>query len=243
MNNPSGPQGAGNAPPPGAGAPVGENLGNPPDGEGGGGGAGGGAGAPVGGAPGAFAPPGFASLIKDGKTITINGTIVGADKAQVDFTLSRKEHGQHMPFVVEIIQVTNGKFQVTAPAEYAEPFYVSAVVDAKGDGPTPDDKGGLLAEPLTLNQEDLNIEITITDSSSWQKKLPWFRGEALPPSGAQPMAPAQNPNEKPPLPEGAAAPEGGPAAGTPPGGPEVVPISDEEKARREAEKQASGEKG
>jgi hypothetical protein len=204
MQSPEGQQGPSNGSLPGAPA-GGPAAGGPPEGA---------AAGTAGGAGGAFAPPGFASLVKDGKTITISGVVTNATKAQVDFTIAKKERGQYMPFVVEVVQVTDGKFSVTAPATYDEPFYVSAVVDAKGDGPTPDDKGGMLAEPLKLEGKDVNITLAISDKEDWEDKVPWTRPDDAP--GAQGGAGGPPPGVH----NAANVPTGGPPNGGPPPGRE-----------------------
>jgi hypothetical protein len=133
------------------------------------------AGSPGGGPVGASAPPGFASLIKDGKTITIKGVITNATRAQVDFTLAKKDHDRVTPSVVEVIKTTDGTFSVTAPASYPDPFYVSAMVDAKGDGPTPDDEGTMLPEPIVLAGKDIDLTLEIGANKDWETKVPWTR--------------------------------------------------------------------
>ena len=51
--------------------------------------------------------------------------------------------------------------------------------DLTGDGPTDDDLIGGIREPLTLNEESLTIDITLSDDHDWLENLPWYsKGEA-----------------------------------------------------------------
>jgi hypothetical protein len=170
-----------------------------------------------------MAIPGFASVIKDNKTITIRGSLKGASKGQVEFTVARKDKDGYIPFPLEIVQVTDGRFEITAPAGYQEPIYVSAIVDTKGDGPTPDDKGGMLPEPITIGDADLDIAIDIVDTPpEARKKLPWYRGDGIPspsgpPDGGKPEAQSKTGAQGGNPPPGGQGPKDAPPPGAQPG--------------------------
>lgn len=177
-----------------------------------------GEGAPMGGPP-----PGFASLVTDGKTVTISGTVKGATKAQIDFTTITERDGQKFPSVIEVVQTTDGTFKVSAPASYAGEIWVTATVDAAGDGPTPDDKGGIAASAVQLNGKDVTVDVTISDDADWFKKLPWY---VEPSAGMTPGAPPSAAPADGAAPAGGAPSAGGgappagaaPAGGAPPAG-------------------------
>ncbi|MFZ5477192.1 MAG: hypothetical protein ACOZNI_10495, partial [Myxococcota bacterium] len=122
-------------------------------------------------------PPGLASLIADGKTVTIKGTVKGAKKAQVDFTQVKEQDGQKLPDVIEVIQITDGTFTVTAPATYDKDIWITAVVDSKGDGPTEDDWSGVAPAPVRLAGKDVIVEIPVGASNEWLKKMPWYQAD------------------------------------------------------------------
>jgi hypothetical protein len=157
----------------------------------------------------------FASIIGDGPTVTISGTVKGAKVAQVDFTIAKEMDGHKMPELLQVVKVTDGTFSVKAPANYDQPIYISAVSDTNGDGLNPDDPSGCAAEPVKLAGKDVKLEISISADSSWVKKMPWYSADMAPP---QPVGAggAAAPGGAPPAAPGGAAPDG--AAPAAPGG-------------------------
>jgi hypothetical protein len=140
----------------------------------------------------------LAALAEGGATVKIRGTLKGGTKAQVDFTAVTETNGQKVPEILQIVQVTDGTFEVEAPATYDREIWVSASVDEKGDGITPDDPGGLAEKPVKLAGKDVTVEIKI--GKEWATKLPWSMGE--PPAGGMPPGGAA----VPPPPDAAATP-------------------------------------
>lgn len=208
---PVGTPGAEGGPPPGG------EGGPPPGGEAGAEGVPAGEGAPPpegGAAPGPFvpepgaggvtppAPPvGLSSLVKDGKTITITGKLVGATEAQVDVQTVRADGAKSSPELLEIIKVTDGTFSIKAPATYDRPLYLTAQVHGP-DGSKPSELAGA-ADPIKLEGKDISVEIKLTTGPEWLKKLPWGEGGMKPVGGAPPPPPDKLGSQ--------------PAGGTPPG--------------------------
>lgn len=122
-------------------------------------------------------PPGLASLIQGGKSVSITGTLKGATTAHVDIAAAATS-GEPHPDVLEVIDVTNGTFTVKAPATYARDLYITAVVSS--GAPSPTDPGGMVG-PITLAGKDVAVDITVSKDDAWRKKLPWY-----PPGGAPP---------------------------------------------------------
>lgn len=115
------------------------------------------------------------SLAKGGATVKIRGTLKGATKAQVDFTAVTDLDGQKAPEILQIVQVTDGTFEVEAPATFDREIYITASADEKGDGISPDDPGGMAA-PVQLTGSDVTVEITVGTDGVWMKSLPWSMG-------------------------------------------------------------------
>ncbi len=193
---------------------------------------------PDGSTPGAgapFKPAGFASLITDGKTVTITGKLIGAQTAQIDFTAIKEVEGTATPEVIEIVNATDGTFTVTAPATYDREIYVTAVSTQADKGPSPEDPGGMAAAPIKLAGVDVTVEVTVSKDPDWMKKLPWYReGAPLPPDAgalegggaggvpAPPPTPGADGSTPSAVPGTQATP---PAAGTPPAGGAPAPAA------------------
>lgn len=174
-------------------------------------------------------PAGFASLIAGGKSVTLSGTVKGQTVAQVEFAHLVERQGQKVPEVVEVVKITDGKFSVQVPATYEPGIFVSAVVDKKGDGPSPDDLTGGNTKPVKLAGKDETIEITVATGNAWMKDLPWTDptapdpgGREAPGGGAMGVGPAGPPpaggRTPPPPPEGG-TPAAPPSGATPPSAP------------------------
>lgn len=171
-------------------------------------------------------PPGLASLIKDGKSVTISGTIEGAKEVQVDFTAVDESSGTPRPKALEILKVTDGKFSVKAPATYEATIYVTAIQDATGNGPTADDvQGG--GNAVKLDGKDVTVTIKMGEMTAEAKKLfsappemPAGNSQPPPPEGAAPTPPGPDMPAAGTAPAGGAPPAGGaaPAGGAPAAG-------------------------
>ena len=123
-------------------------------------------------APGGAPPPGELPSFELGDTtITISGTVAGADKGQVDFLVIEEEDGVKRPRVLHVAQLEAGAFEVTAPATWEDPIYVSTLVDETGDGPDPTDPEGGLEAPITLAGTDLTLELTLEHVPTWLEAL------------------------------------------------------------------------
>lgn len=166
-------------------------------------------------APASSVVPGFASLITDGKSITLSGTLKGAKKAQIDFVMVNDQGGVMSPSVVEIAQTTDGTFSVKAPASLSKPLYVIVNVDKAGDGPSPGDAIAF-TEVSKIEGKDITLSIDATGTTGIESKLPWAgqappaplmdaAGAAIPPSAGGPGAPKDPPlatDGKAPVPPG-----------------------------------------
>ncbi len=178
-------------------------------------------------APAPPTPPGLASLVKNGATVTVSGTLEGAKKAQIDFqfyTKAGKEESVSAPENIEIVQVTDGTFSVKAPATSDRDLYITATAK-QGDQPASTDPVGFVG-PLKLAGKDLAVTIKLLPNGV--AKHPWFReggpplGGALPPTDG--AAPPPNGTAPPaggaaPTPDGKAAPTPTPAVPPTPAAP------------------------
>lgn len=152
-----------------------------------------------------------------GATVKVVVTVTGAKEGQVDF-MHLGEDGA--PKVIHVEQYKgDGALEITAPANYADALYVSAVEygdDGKiGQG----DKVGAYPDAVRLADQDLNIVIELGKTASWFKGV-----EATPPEGVgTPPAPPPPGGEggAPATPDGAAPPA--PSDGAPPAPPAGTP--------------------
>lgn len=133
--------------------------------------------------------PGLASLVKDGKTVAVSGTIKGATKAFVDFAEVKEIDGQKAPSLIQQVAVTDGSFKVDAPANYAGDIYLIATIDTDGNGPSPNDQ--MAVKLLKLGAEPVTLELTPVDAAAATKSLPWAMGAgaAPPPNPGAAVAP------------------------------------------------------
>ena len=123
-----------------------------------------------------FKPAGLASLIKDGKSVTLSGTITGLKVAQLDITAVKTVDGQVVPEVLEIVRVTDGTFSVKAPATFDRDLYVSVMTPpTEGKLPGEDEIGGGYSKAIKLNGADVKVDIVFKKDRDWAKGLPWFR--------------------------------------------------------------------
>ncbi len=163
----------------------------------------------------------LAALANGGPTVKIRGALKGATTAQVDFTAVGDQGGQKVPEILQIVQVTDGKFEVDAPATYEREIWVSATHDAKGDGITPDDPGGLAQAPVKLAGKDVTVEIEVGSSGAWMEKVPWANA-GPPPAGPPPAggAPGSVPTDAAGALPGPVPAEGAPPPAAPAGAPQ-----------------------
>lgn len=162
-------------------------------------------------------PAGLASLIKDGKKVTIHGKLVGAKAAQVDIQTTRESGPGTEPELLEIIKVTDGTFTVEAPATFNRPLYITAM-EFDGKEPLRDGLAGASAA-VKLEGKDVNVEIKLSKGPDWIKKLPWG-DSARRPAGEAPAPPPDGQGGAPGTP-----PPGGAPGGPPPGGAPGAPPS------------------
>lgn len=212
------PGGGGGAPPPqggpaaGAGGGAPNAGGGPPPGAGGGGGgggaaAGGNAGAPPAGGMAMMTPPSFKDIIS-GDTITIKVTVKGGTKGQIDFmTMGEGPTALHVePFEGQ------GPVEVTAPANFDQDVYISAMNYANGSSIGAGDPSGSSKEAVKLGAKDVAVSIEIGENGDWFKPM----GDA--PEGPGGGLPATGPGGPPPAGDAGGPPPGGDAAGGPPPG-------------------------
>jgi len=166
------------------------------------------------GAEGGVAPPpvpgeGFAKLIAAGQeTVTIHGSLQGQTEAIVDFVVDGEGSG---PQVIHTELVEGGAFELTAPATYEHEIYVAALIDAEGDGPSPDDQEGFGLKPFRLDGSDVTLVVTFDERPGWADDIFKPLEGGLPPGQAPPAA-------VPPAQEVPADGEAAPAGGGPPTG-------------------------
>jgi len=173
---------------------------------------------PPGGTPTApLAPPGFASLITDGKTITIRGTVTPPSAVQVDFARVKMVDGKAQPEALDQVKATGGKFEVKAPATLDGEIWVTAMT---ADAKPGEAKGGMAAAPIKLAGKDVSVEIKLESGIDWMKKTPWYEDRGAPTPQPPPDGPGTPGAVGGPAPAGApgAAPAGGPAGGVAPAG-------------------------
>ncbi len=128
------------------------------------------------------AAPGLASLITDGKSITLSGKIIGSNTAQLDIQTTQPGNA-HAPLLLEVIKVIDGTFSVKAPATYATPLYITAIGSVPEGDKTPPLGGA--SDAVKLEGKDVAVEITLSSGPEWLAKMPW--GIAPPPGeGAAP---------------------------------------------------------
>ena len=87
-------------------------------------------------------------------TITISGMVKGTNDGQIRF---QELDGKNAK-IVHYVDLSEGKFQIEAPAEAPNPIYVSATWDGQW---------GAKTEPITLAGEDLVIEFNMGNHPDW----------------------------------------------------------------------------
>ena len=156
----------------------------------------------------AFTPgnaPTFDQLIEGDASITINGTVSGAEKYQLEFLVVDESSGRPAPMVIHMSLIESPTFSLKAPSNYAAPVWLVITADLTGDGPTDDDMIGGTTEPLSLTNEDLSLSFTLTADTGYLEALPWFSKDQ---AGTPPGAPGAPGTPLTPA-EGAPAGEGG----------------------------------
>ncbi len=193
------PPGDPNAPPPGApgdaaSPPADPNVaqGNPPPADGP---------QPGGSPPAPFKPAGLASLVKDGKSVTISGTVTGLKVAQIDVTAVKTVDGQAVPEVLEILQVTDGTFSIKAPATFDRELYLTATAPpTEGKLPGESEMGGGYSKAIKLAGADVKVDIAFKKDPEWITGLPWFRKDAPAPTIPKDLSKLPDASEQPKLP-------------------------------------------
>ncbi|MFT4979584.1 MAG: hypothetical protein ACI8S6_005496 [Myxococcota bacterium] len=142
--------------------------------------------------------------VSPGEGVTLSGTfqyegdITGSYR--IDF--QRKE-GSTPPMLVHAIELEKaGEFSVEVPKGYG-PILLLGFVDAKADGPTPDDPIGRTAEPILIGDEDVSGVIL-------DVKLGNELNTAPPQPGRGPSAGEPSNSGTPPEGASEGAPEGAP---------------------------------
>lgn len=128
--------------------------------------------------------PTFETIIGDGPTVTVRGTVEGASTGQVDFMRITADG----PEIVHVAPLVGGKFTVTAPATFAGEIWVNAIAFPEGGQPTPEAPNGGLEQPITLAGEDIELSITIGDYDLMADKFP-------PPPAPNPPASPEQPDQ------------------------------------------------
>jgi hypothetical protein len=168
----------------------------------------------------------FARFITpDQKTVTLTITVEGATAGQVDVTSLVEKDGTTAPTVLHVESFTGGNpVVITAPANYADALYISAMVKVdKGgkDEPPPSGPPTLdpkqisgVTEPVRLEAKDLAVTVKMGSIPPWLDKLagqarmptppkdgqapvgppPGVGTPALPPAGAPGTPPPPAPN-------------------------------------------------
>lgn len=106
------------------------------------------------------------------KLVTIRGVVQGSRRAQVRFmTIESGKVVLH-----HVARALDGSFTAQAPAGFDQPVYVTACVDADGDGADEDDPWGAPARPLQVGTADMTLTVTLGEHPDWAKALtppPW----------------------------------------------------------------------
>lgn len=149
--------------------------------------------------------PTFADLPNpSGKTIEFTVHVLGAGKAgQVDFVHAVDMTGKSAPKAVHVATFgADGVARGQAPENFPEALYLVATSYSDGKSVHPGDPVGGYPEKVQIGTEDVNLEITIGNTSAWMKtafetvetgidpsnlKLPT---EPIAPAPPEPIAPA-----------------------------------------------------
>ena len=154
----------------------------------------------------AFTPgnaPTFDQLIEGDAFITLNGTVSGAEKYQLEFLVVDETSGRAAPRVIHMGIVDESTFSLRVPQDYADPVWLVITADLTGDGPSEDDMLGGTAEPLTLGTDDLNLTFELTSEPGFLEGLPWYSVDE---AGTPPEPPGGDPGgQAPPGTEGSDA--------------------------------------
>ena len=114
----------------------------------------------------------FDSLIQGGDTVTINVTINGINKGQIDFHVMEEGDGGLIPSPLHIEKFKGaGPHAIKAPAKYPRPIYLSALTDPEARAAEEDHGFGALAEPIKLDGTDVNVTINKGDKAPWMAKI------------------------------------------------------------------------
>lgn len=164
----------------------------------------------------------------DQKTVKLTVTVEGASAGQIDVVTLSEKDGVTAPTVLHLESFSGtGPVVITAPATYADPLYISAMVRVEKagkdtpppSGPPPMDKSGLggIAEPVRLDGKDLSVTVKMGSVPKWLEKLQSQAEMPVPPpEGGAPGGPPPT-GAAPPPPAAPGSPPSG--AATPPPAP------------------------
>ena len=167
-------------------------------------------------------PLSFKDIIS-GDTITIKVTVKGGTKGQIDFmTMGEGPTALHVePFEGQ------DPVEVTAPANYDQEVYISAMNYANGSSIGAGDPSGSSKKALKLGAEDVSVTIKIGENGDWFEPpgdMPEGAGGPPPATNAGGPPPGGDAGGPPPGGDGGAPPPGGDAGAPPPGGDDGAPL-------------------
>jgi len=156
--------------------------------------------------------PNFEALIAAGaETVTVSGQVEGVESGFVDFQIAHTQGGWTVPKIVHQGSVSGGSFSVEVPQEFPVELYIMVVNDSNGDGAGPDDQRIAYPEAITVDAEDISIEVSAGGGSSWEgvfSSLP-DRDDGNPVLDGPPPGAELNPTPVNPVPDGAENNPGG----------------------------------
>jgi hypothetical protein len=129
--------------------------------------------------------PSFAELIgSDGDSITLNINVSGAETYNMEFIVSQSMSGRVQPKVLHMEKSLEAKASLQVPKDYKDPVWLVISSDLTGDGPSEDDMIGGTEAAIEFGDEDINLDINLTQDAMWMEKLPWYsKADAEEPGG------------------------------------------------------------
>lgn len=122
-------------------------------------------------------PPTFADLIKDaGETIKINVKVTNAEEYSIEFMYLEERDDRKQPAMVHRQIASASNITIEAPKNYDNKLWVEIRSGTSGQ-PSEDDLSDGSKTAITLGEEDLNLEFTLTKGEEWKEAWDWFSKE------------------------------------------------------------------
>ena len=105
---------------------------------------------------------------------TIHITVEDVENYDIEFIVAQETSGRMAPKVVHKEQSTSQHTSIIAPKNYKDKVWIVLIADVNQDGPGADDLIGGLTEPISIEDEDINLTFTLKNDESWMENLPWY---------------------------------------------------------------------